>query len=333
MSAPHSTRSLILANGGLLVMVTIAGAFFPILERMLLSWDVLSVTAARQLVGGIGLWVALAFYERRLPRARARLWPRLFLVGGLGIALSSVLTSVAVYYSDGVSAAIVSAANPITAALLARLLYRLPLARAVLIGAVLAVAGGLLAILASGKSLGSLRGGEVLMVAAGAIWTWYSVAAQRLLAGHSQLAIAALTTLPAGLVVLALVGLVGATGLMELRVDLSPASLLLLAYAGLLSIGLGNVLWHYGVSRVGVAVSTMYTNLMPVAAVLAALWFGQSLRAAQLVGGAIILGGVVYAQLASRRDHAHAANRLGVAPVAAEGQPSSVSRREALRQG
>src|SRR5262245_42880174 len=56
MSAPHSTRSLILANGGLLVMVTIAGAFFPILERMLLSWDVLSVTAARQLVGGIGLW-------------------------------------------------------------------------------------------------------------------------------------------------------------------------------------------------------------------------------------------------------------------------------------
>jgi drug/metabolite transporter (DMT)-like permease len=298
---PASTRSLVLANGGLLVMVMLAGAFFPILEQLLRGWDVLSVTAARQLVGGIALWVVLGLRERRLPLPRGVAWRQLFLLGGAGIALSSVVTSMAVLYSGGMSAAIVSAANPIVAALVARLLYRQRLAHAVMIGAALAVAGGAIAILGGGEGLDGFHGGEVLMLVAGALWTWYSIAAQRLLAGHSQLAIAAWTTLPAGLVLLALTALLGATGLVTLHIDLGPVSLLMIGYAGLLSIGVGNVLWHYGVSRIGVAVATMYGNLMPVAAVLVTLWFGGSPTTAQLGGGAVILAGVLYAQIAGRR--------------------------------
>jgi drug/metabolite transporter (DMT)-like permease len=44
----------------------------------------------------------------------------------------------------------------------------------------------------------------------------------------------------------------------------------------------------------------MYTNLMPVAAVLVTLWLGTAPTGAQLVGGGIILAGVLYAQLAAR---------------------------------
>ena len=314
---PLSTRSVILANGGLLVMVMMAGAFFPILEQLLRSWDAWSVTAARQLVGGIALCAVLGLRERRLPLPRGVAWWRLFLVGGVGIALSSVVTSLAVLYSGGVSAAIVSAANPIVAALVARLLYRQKLAPAVLVGAVLAVAGGAIAILGSGEGFASFRGGEILMLVAGAVWTWYSIAAQRLLAGHSQMAIAAWTTLPAGIVMLAVTLLLGTAGLVAIRVDFGPASLLMLGYAGLLSIGVGNVLWHYGVSRIGVAVAMMYGNLIPVAAVLVTLWFGGSPSAAQIGGGAVILLGVLYAQVAGRR----------AAPVAAPAVPLPVKSR------
>ena len=152
------------------------------------------------------------------------------------------------------------------------------------------------------------------MLGAGALWTWYSIAAQRWLAGHSQLAITALTTLPSGLALAALAAALGGTGLMTVRVDFSTQCLLLLAYAGLLMIGIANVLWHYGVSRIGVAVATMYSNLMPVAAVLVTLSFGRAPSAAQVVGGAVILAGVLYGQLAARPTPAAAAPRRATAP-------------------
>jgi drug/metabolite transporter (DMT)-like permease len=300
MSMPPATREMLLANGGLAVMVLLGGGFFPVLERQLQTWDSLSATAARQIVGGVALCLVLALRERRLPWPRRVAWPRLLLLSLLGMGLGSVLVSWAVAYSNGVSAAIVSTANPIMAALIARLLFHLKLTRAVAVGAGLAVGGGFIAILGSGRSVGEIRGGEILMLGAGALWTWYSIAAQRLLAGHSQLAITALTTLPSGLALGVLAGALGATGVMTVRVDFSPPSLLLLAYAGLLMIGVANVLWHYGVSRIGVAVATMYTNLMPVAAVLVTLWLGTAPSAGQLVGGAVILAGVLYAQLAAR---------------------------------
>ena len=46
-----SPRDLVLANLGLLLMVLSWGAFFPILERILHSWDVFSATLARQICG------------------------------------------------------------------------------------------------------------------------------------------------------------------------------------------------------------------------------------------------------------------------------------------
>jgi drug/metabolite transporter (DMT)-like permease len=300
MSTPPAARDQLLANAGLAVMVLLGGGFFPVLQRTLETWDSLSATAARQVIGGIALCLVLVVRERHLPWLRGVAWPRLLLLNLIGMGFGSVLVSWAVAYSDGVSAAIVSAANPILAALIARLLYRQKMTRAVAIGAVLAVAGGLIAILGDGSSIGEIRGGEILMLGAGALWTWYSIAAQRLLAGQSQLAITALTTVPSGLALSALSLVLGASGVTNVRVDFSPSTLLLLLYAGLMMIGVANLLWHFGVSRVGVTISTMYTNLMPVAAVLVTLWLGTSPTGAQLVGGGIILAGVLYSQLAVR---------------------------------
>ncbi len=309
MSTPPAARDQLLANAGLAVMVLLGGGFFPVLQRTLETWDSLSATAARQIIGGIALCLVLVARERHLPWLRGVAWPRLLWLSLVGMGFGSVLVSWAVAYSDGVSAAIVSAANPILAALIARLLYRHRLTRAVAIGTVLAVAGGLVAIVGDGRSIGEIRGGEILMLGAGALWTWLSIAAQRLLAGQSQLAITALTTLPSGLALAALSAILGAGGVMTVRVDFSPPTLLLLLYAGLLMIGVANLLWHFGVSRVGVTVATMYTNLMPVAAVLVTLWLGTPPTGAQLIGGGVILAGVLYSQLAARAP-AQAARRV-----------------------
>src|SRR5260221_9178133 len=159
MSTPPAARDQLLANAGLAVMVLLGGGFFPVLQRTLETWDSLSATAARQIIGGIALCLVLTARERHLPWLRGVAWPRLLWLSLVGMGLGSVLVSWAVAYSDGVSAAIVSAANPILAALIARLLYPHKLTPAVAIGAVLAVVGGLLPIGGDGRGIGEVPGG------------------------------------------------------------------------------------------------------------------------------------------------------------------------------
>lgn len=298
MTVPSHPARLLVANLGLLAMAAVWGGFFPVVERLLETWDALSVTLARQVVGSAILLALLTLIERRAPLRRGLPWGRIVLLGAVGITLGSLLTSLAILYSSGVSSAIVAATNPITAALLARVLYRTPLGRAIAVGTVLSVAGSLLSVLGGGRA--EFRGGEALIVVANVTWTWFSVAAQRWLSGHSQLAITGLTTVAGAVCLLPLVALAGLGGV-ALHVDFGPEALLLLLYAGAMPIALGNFLWHFGVSRVGVVVASMYNNLIPVTAALATLWIGVAPTPWQLAGGGIIVLGVFYAQAAALR--------------------------------
>src|SRR3546814_8890877 len=94
----------------------------------------------------------------------------------------------------------------------------------------------------------------------------------------------------------------GAAGIVELKVDLAPEFLLPVIYIGTVPIAIGNYLWHFGVGRIGIAVASMYTNLIPVTAALVAfVWVGTHPTLNQLVGAVVIIAGVLYAQLAALR--------------------------------
>ncbi len=68
-------------------------------------------------------------------------------------------------------------------------------------------------------------------------------------------------------------------------------------FSGALSIGLAYLLWYRGVSRLGNTRTSTYSNLVPVLALLVAwAWLGEVPRALQLVGAAVIIGGVTLAQ-------------------------------------
>jgi drug/metabolite transporter (DMT)-like permease len=298
----------VVANVGLLVMVTIWGAMFPALERILRTWDVFSATAGRHTLAVIALLVVLSIRERRIPVHRGLPWVRLLLLGFFGMSVTSLLTTLSVYFSSGASAAIASATNPITSAITARLLHRVPLLPGIVIGSVLSTAGGLIAILGDDGAAVDLRGGELLLVVANVLWTWYSMMAQRWLAGYSQLHISGLTALTGLIGLYAVIAVAGVAGVAEFRIDLSPVPVALLVFSGAISVAVGNSLWHFGVSRVGVTIAAMYNNLIPVVAVLIAFWAGTKPTAAQLVGAAVIIAGVLYAQaMALRRQPAQAA--------------------------
>lgn len=297
-----SPRQLVTANLGLLTMICFWGSFFPVMERVLEAWDPLSATAGRHVTAAAVLVAIALVTERGLPFRRDLPWVKLALLAAVGFVLSSVCMSLSVLWSSGVAAAIVSATNPISAAITARLVFGVGLGRGIVVGTVLAVAGSLVAIFGLGAALENFRGGELLIIFANVCWTWFSVAAQHWLRGSSLLQISVLTTVPGALLMTVTALTAGAFGMVELQVDLTPEYLLPVLYTGTVPIALGNFLWHFGVQRIGIAVASMYTNLIPVTAALVAyVWIGTMPTSHQLVGGAIIIAGVLYAQLATLR--------------------------------
>jgi drug/metabolite transporter (DMT)-like permease len=315
MDQRSTVRSLVIANLGMVVMIIMWGSFFPVLEYLLKTWDPMSATIGRHFLAVVTLLTVLTLRERTLPLHGRLPWRHLWWLGLIGMTMSSIMTTLGVYFSSGVSAAIVAATNPITSAITARLVQRLPLMPGIIIGTVLSTAGGLIAILdspgmdVSAGGLAGLRGGEVLMIGANVAFTWYSIMAQHWLRGYSQLHITGLTSF-SGLVGLAVVWLAAsASGLNLVRLDFGWANVLIIVYMGSLSVALGNFLWNFGVSRTGVVVAAMYGNLIPIIAVLITLvWLGTPPSTGQIIGGMLIIGGVLYAQLrtlrAARRNQA-----------------------------
>src|SRR6185312_9256875 len=178
-------------------------------ESVLRTWDVYSATAGRHTLAVIALFVVLSIRERSIPVHRGLPWARLLLLGFLGMSVTSLMTTLAVHFTSGVSSAITFATNPITSAITARLLHRVPLLPGIIIGSVLSTAGGLVSILGDDSGAVELRGGELLLVAANVLWTWYSMMAQRWLAGYSQLHISGLTALTGLIGLYAIIAVVG----------------------------------------------------------------------------------------------------------------------------
>ena len=69
---------------------------------------------------------------------------------------------------------------------------------------------------------------------------------------------------------------------------------LCILYSGILSTGLALAMWSYGVKHAGAAQATMFQNLSPIVAIVAAwLWRGEGISNAQVVGGVMIIGGLI----------------------------------------
>lgn len=80
--------------------------------------------------------------------------------------------------------------------------------------------------------------------------------------------------------------------------NIHPIGWLTAAYSGLIAFLLCNIVWNLSIHRIGSTNVAVYGNLPPVIVpILSALLFHDVLRPLQLVGTAVILGGVVLVQL------------------------------------
>ena len=286
------------AAGSLSLAATVLvwASYYPVVEILVRSWDALSLSVAR--LGLAGLLLSGLLYRAEGARAFTGIpWRRLFFLGFFGLAAFMVLTPIGIAHSSGASAALVTAANPALAALLARGLYGEPIARDTRTAVVVSLLGGVLVVMGSGGGLGMPGLGELAVLLANGCWLWASITSQRWFAGSSQLRISTLSCVSGMLGLTVVTAVAAASGFFEFRVAGTASSWGLMAFSAVGSCAAGLVLWNFGVSRLGISTASIYANLVPVVAVLIALSLGQSVSSLQLLGGGVIVVGVLWAQL------------------------------------
>ena len=297
----------------LLLAALIWGSMIPVLAALAEHYDKWLLSWLRYVLGLPVLWLAVLCSTPPVAPPGPLHAGRLFRLGAAMTAFS-VLYTFGVANAHPATAAIVLMCGPIWATILSRLLLRAPPPPGFYVTLVLVVCGGILVVLGTpGRSTGGLgvEGGEILLVVAQLCWSWYSIRAQQWLADRGQMALSALSSSVASV----LLGGVCLIVWMTLGLDLPTRMPTLLeggmiVWIGVLGVAVAVLLWNTGVSLVGVPVASLFSNSAPVFAIGLAALMGFAPSWLQLAGGAIVLVGIAQLQIRPTR-MARAARRAG----------------------
>jgi drug/metabolite transporter (DMT)-like permease len=254
----------------------------------------LTLAAARFLI-------AAAFFAallQRQPQEERRLGQDRWLL--LGMALSGVAVFAPTLYlglrfTTAVNATLINGTGPLITGVLAALLIREPMSRRQIVGALVSLVGVL--ILISGGRFLSWQGmhiniGDLIVLGAVALWGLYSVLGRQVMRQRSALSTTALSAF-LGLPLLLL------AAIWEMRtfaVDVRPGLILAVLYIGVAPTVIGFLSWNAGVRRLGPGGAMVFYNTLPLyGALLGYLFLGEPVGLSHLIGGALIIGGGLWA--------------------------------------
>jgi drug/metabolite transporter (DMT)-like permease len=273
------------------------GANLPVTKVMLSHFDLMPMAALRIVAATVALALLLGLVEGR--RAlRIDLGPGRF--PSLGFLMASFFASMRWASTTAIrSRRRRCRCGPLVAATTVRLVTGQRFDPGFGVALALTVLGGL--ILASGNLFGrgpvTFGGGEIIVLLSNVLWTLYAIKAQAWFERASQLHRAYVASLSAmGWLILWSLGLV-AVGWARSPFGVSDGWVWTqLITVAILASGLGGYLWNIGASRLGVAIASLWVNLVPFFAVLWSMVYGFIPNAYQIMGGLVALSGVVYMQ-------------------------------------
>ena len=260
----------------------------------------LALTAGRYIVSAIVFALLLSRAPKQERRVGNDLLP-LIAMAATGIVLFAPMLYFGLRFTTAINSTLINGTGPLLTALFAAWLIHEPYTRRQLAGALVAVAGVAVLITGTSPEPGAALGlnpGDVIVLAAAAVWGLYSVAGRRATRQRSPLSATAISTYM-GLPVLVAAALVEQY---TIPVVYSPRLALITVYLGVVPAALGFSMWNAGVKKLGAGGAMVFYNTLPLyGALLGYLLLGERLSVAHGAGGVLIIAGGLYSALARAR--------------------------------
>jgi drug/metabolite transporter (DMT)-like permease len=214
-----------------------------------------------------------------------------------GLWLNQAAVTYAVQLSSAATVALIFGILPAFVALFSRMAGVQRLRSREWAGIGVSFTGVVLIAVGAEDRLSSHAGGIILAVLTAASFAVYSVGVVPLMGRYSPYRISAVTALIGSV----LLGLSGSWQLARQSWDVGALAWAATLYGGLAAACLGNLLWFKLMDRVGPGRAAVYLHLQPfLGAVFAVLVISETLKPAQIVGGAIIGAGIALARVRQR---------------------------------
>ncbi|MBM3567155.1 MAG: DMT family transporter [Alphaproteobacteria bacterium] len=286
-----------LSAGDLFLGLTVAiwGINFPISKALLAEFSPLAFAVCRYLPAGALLLLVLWWRDRSIAIERKDLG-RLAAIGFVGITLFQIAWSNGLALTTAAKASILVSTTPAFGALWGLVRGRRQSAPA-LFGIALSFGGVFLLINNSLDRLtlgGGTLLGDLFMLAAGALWWFYTAWAVPVLERLGPLKV---TAWAMSLGALALVPIAAPELAQQNFAAPGPIDWLGLAFTSIVSSAIGFLWWYEGTRRLGAQRAVLYTYLIPIAGVVAsAAILGDVMTPVQLLGAGVVIAGVVLAR-------------------------------------
>jgi drug/metabolite transporter (DMT)-like permease len=286
------------AHAALLLMVIIWGINFPVAKAAIAELTPLAFNALRFPLAALTVFIALRMRgSGMMPERRDVL--RVIGLGILGNICYQLFFIYGLANTRAGTASVLLAGTPILTALLSAAVGHEHIGPRTWLGVMATFAGIALVVGFGGSTDGtSTLLGDLLMVGASCSWALFTVGSRDLVNRYGSLQVTA-WTLWVGTAGLVLLGLPDV--LRTPFSEISTGAWFGVVYAGALSIGIAYMIWYHGVRRIGNTRTATYSNLTPLVALTAAwLQLGEVPRAGQVLGAAVIIGGITLAQARKR---------------------------------
>jgi drug/metabolite transporter (DMT)-like permease len=226
-------------------------------------------------------------------------WLGLAGLGLIGHFLYQILFIGGLARTSVANSSLLLAATPVAIALASVVLGRERVGRWHWIGGAISV-GGIYLIVGRGAALSSASmTGDLMVLGAVCCWTAYTLGAGRLMERHSPLGVTGLS------MAIGTAMYIPVMWPQLARVDwtaVGAAERVKLVYSSVFALCVAYMIWYTAVQRIGSARTSVYSNIIPLFALLVAVvWLGEPIGPAKIAGAALVLTGVALTRAGARR--------------------------------
>jgi drug/metabolite transporter (DMT)-like permease len=274
----------------MLALATIWGVNFVVIKAAL---DVMSPLVFNTLRMGSAVVILAVVLRAQGPlTVRRSDWLTLLALGLVGHTLYQILFISGIARTTAGNSALILAMVPLFVAVLGAALRLDRLTPRVWLGITVAFAGLFVLVLGGGRMRFDTQtiAGDGLVLVCSICWASYTVFSRPFLTRMSALQLTTITML-LGVPPLVLVSLPQLLAQDWARITWQAWAGV--AFSAVTAIAIGYVIWYRSVQRVGGARTAVYSNLIPIVAMISAyLLLGERLNILQIAGAAVVLAGV-----------------------------------------